>query len=67
VRRERTGLGDLMGDRGFDGGCARIALVSLMPIWPGWGTRAWLDPLLIFAGSYQIAGWLAATRLIGRQ
>jgi hypothetical protein len=67
VLRERTGLGYLMGDRWFDGGCAIIALVSLMPIWPVWGTRAWLDTLLIFAGSYQIAGWLAATRLIGRQ
>jgi hypothetical protein len=67
VLRERTGLGYLMGDRWFDGGCAISALVSLMPIWPVWGTRAWLDTLLIFAGSYQIAGWLAATRLIGRQ
>lgn len=66
VLRERTGLGYLMGDRWLDGGCALIALVSLMPIWPVWGTRAWLDTLLIFAGSYQVAGWLAAMRLIGR-
>jgi hypothetical protein len=67
VMRQRTGLGYLMGDRWLDGGCAVIALAALMPIWPLWGTRIWLDTLLIFAGSYQVAGWLAATRLIGRR
>jgi hypothetical protein len=67
VMRQRTGLGYLMGDRWLDGGCAVIALTALMPIWPLWGTRIWLDTLLIFAGSYQVAGWLAATRLIGRR
>jgi hypothetical protein len=67
VMRQRTGMGYLMGDRWLDGGCAVIALVSLMPIWPIWGTRAWLDTLLVFAISYQAAGWFAATRLIGRR
>jgi hypothetical protein len=67
VMRQRTSMGYLMGDPWLDGGCAVIALVSLTPIWPVWGTRVWLDTLLIFAGSYQVAGWLAATRLIGRR
>jgi hypothetical protein len=67
VKRQRTGLGYLMGDRWLDGGCAVIALTTLTPIWPVWGTRVWLDTLLIFAGCYQVAGWLAATRLIGRR
>lgn len=67
VMRQRTGLGYLMGDRWLDGGCAVIALVSLLPIWPVWTTYPWLDTLLVFAGCYQAAGWLAATRLIGRR
>jgi hypothetical protein len=67
VLRQRTGMGYLMGDRWLDGGCAVIALVSLMPVWPVWGTTAWLDTLLVFAMSYQVAGWLAAMRLIGRR
>ena len=44
-----------------------IALVAILPVWPVWGTRVWLDVLLVFAGLYQVAGWLAATRLIGRR
>jgi hypothetical protein len=67
VRKQKTGLGYLMGDRWLDGGSAAIALMALLPIWPAWGTRIWLDTLLIFAGAYQAAGWLAATRLIGRR
>lgn len=67
VRRQKTGMGYLMGDRWLDGGSAIIALVTLLPIWPVWGTRTWLDTLLMFAGLYQAAGWLAATRLIGRR
>jgi hypothetical protein len=67
VKRQRTGLGYLMGDKWLDGGSAIIALVALLPIWPLWGTRVWLDVLLVFAGLYQVAGWLAATRLIGRR
>ena len=67
VKQQRTGLGYLMGDKWLDGGSMVIALVAILPIWPLWGTRVWLDMLLIFAGLYQIAGWVAATRLIGRR
>jgi hypothetical protein len=67
VKRERTGLGYLLGDRWLDGACAAIALVSLLPIWPMWGSWIWLETLLIFACLYQVGGWLAATRLIGRR
>jgi hypothetical protein len=67
VLRQRTGLGFLIGDGWLDGGSAAIALVVLLPVWPIWGTRMWLDTLLIFASIYQAAGWLAATRLIGRR
>lgn len=64
--RQRTGLGYLLGDRWLDGGSALIAFVALLPIWPLWGTRAWMDTLLWFAGGYQLAGWIAAMRLLGR-
>lgn len=64
VRRARTGLGYLFGDRWLDGASALIALVTLLPIWPLWSTRQWLDTLLIFAGAYQAAGWIASMRVI---
>ena len=64
VRRARTGLGYLLGDRWLDGASALVAIISLMPIWPLWNTRQWLDTLLIFAGAYQAAGWIAAIRLV---
>ena len=64
VRRARTGLGYLFGDRWLDGASALIALVTLLPIWPLWNTRQWLDTLLIFAGAYQAAGWIASMRVI---
>lgn len=64
VRRQKTGMGYLMGDRWLDGGSAIIALIVLLPVWPVWGTRVWLDTLLMFAGLYQTAGWIAATRII---
>jgi hypothetical protein len=67
VRRQKSGLGYLMGDRWLDGGSAVIALIAILPIWPAWGTRIWLDTLLILASIYQAAGWLAAMRLIGRR
>ena len=67
VRRQKSGIGYLMGDRWLDGGSAVVALIALMPIWPVWGTRIWLDTLLILASIYQAAGWLAAMRLIGRR
>jgi hypothetical protein len=67
VKAQRTSLGYLMGDKWLDGGSMMIALVAILPVWPVWGTRVWLDVLLVFAGLYQIAGWLAATRLIGRR
>lgn len=64
VRRARTGLGFLFGDRWLDGASALVALVTLLPIWPLWNTRQWLDTLLIFASMYQAAGWIASARLI---
>lgn len=67
VRRQKNGIGYLMGDRWLDGGSAVVALIALLPIWPTWGTRIWLDTLLILASIYQAAGWLAAFRLIGRR
>ena len=67
VRRQKSGIGYLMGDRWLDGGSAVVALTALLPIWPAWGTRIWLDTLLILASVYQAAGWLAAMRLIGRR
>ena len=67
VRRQKNGIGYLMGDRWLDGGSAVVALIALLPIWPAWGTRIWLDTLLILASIYQAAGWLAAMRLIGRR
>lgn len=39
VRRARTGLGYLFGDRWLDGASALVAIISLMPIWPLWNTR----------------------------
>jgi hypothetical protein len=67
VMRQRTGVGYLMGDPWLDGGSVLIAIISLFPIWPVWGTRVWLDTLLVFASAYQALGWAAATRLIGRR
>ena len=64
VRRARTGLGYLFGDRWLDGASALVAIISLLLIWPLWNTRQWLDTLLIFAGAYQAAGWLASMRVI---
>lgn len=59
ILRERTTLGYLFGDRWLDGGSAVIAIIVLLPIWPIWGTRWWLDTLLMFASGYQVAGWVA--------
>lgn len=67
VKRARTGLGYLLGDRYFDGASAVIAVVALLPIWPQWGTRPWVETLLMFAGAYQAAGWIAALMLLGRR
>lgn len=67
VLNQRTGYGFLMGDGWLDGGSALIALVVLLPIWPIWGTRSWLDVLLVFASIYQVAGWAASMRIIGRR
>lgn len=64
VLRERTGLGYLFGDRILDGGSALIAIATLLPLWPTWGTRWWLDTLLAFASIYQVAGWIASMRLV---
>lgn len=67
VMRERTGVAYLIGDRWLDGGSMIVALVTLMPIWPIWGTRWWLDTLLGFACLYQVAGWIATIRLVRRR
>src|SRR5262245_36939735 len=34
LKCHRTGLGFLLGNRWLDGGCAIVALVALLPIWP---------------------------------
>lgn len=67
VLKARTGLGYLFGDRWLDGGSALIAAVTLMPVWPLWGTWQWLETLLIFASLYQAAGWIAVLRLIRKR
>lgn len=67
VRRRRTALSYLMGDRWFDGASALVAIAALLPIWPIWGTRIWMEMLLWFAGLYQLAGWIVSMRLLGRR
>ncbi len=66
VLRQRTGLGYLFGDRWLDGGSALIAILAVLPIWPIWESHTWLDILLAFASVYQVAGWVAAFRLVRR-
>jgi hypothetical protein len=63
VLRNRTGLGYLFGDRWLDGGSALVAIATLAPIWPVWSTQWWLDTLLAFACVYQVAGWVATSKL----
>jgi hypothetical protein len=65
--RHRTGLGYLLGDKWLDGGSAVIAVLVLLPLWPIWGTRAWLELFLVFASLYQLAGWFASMAFIGRR
>lgn len=67
VRRERTGVGVLMGDRWLDGACAGVALISLAPVWPPWEGRMLLELGLTFAGVYQVLGWAATAMLMGRR
>jgi hypothetical protein len=59
VMRARTGMGYLMGNGWLDGACAVVALVSLFPVWPLWGTRMALDVGLMIGAGYQVAGWVA--------
>jgi hypothetical protein len=66
VLRQRTGLGYLFGDRWLDSGSAVIAILAVLPIWPIWESQMWLDILLAFASIYQVAGWVAAFRLVKR-
>ncbi len=66
IMRQRTSLAYLFGDRWLDGGSALVAIISLLPIWPLWSTQWWLDTLLVFASIYQVAGWVATTRLARR-
>lgn len=67
ILQERTTLGYLFGDRWLDGGSAIIAIITLLPIWPIWGTRFWLDTLLMFASAYQVAGWVATMQFQRRR
>jgi hypothetical protein len=67
VLRQRTGLGYLFGDRWLDGGSALIAILAVLPIWSIWDSNTWFDTLLIFASVYQVAGWVAAFRLVRRR
>lgn len=67
VKAKRTTLGYLLGDRGFDTASAVIAVIALLPIWPQWGTRPWVELLLAFAGAYQLAGWAAGFALLGNR
>lgn len=67
VLRNRSGLGYLLGDKWLDGGSALIAVIVLLPIWPVWDTRWALNILLSFAALYQVAGWIASTRFLGRR
>ncbi|MBI1339440.1 hypothetical protein GC169_04410 [bacterium] len=67
VRRERGGVGVLMGDRWLDGACAIVALVTLLPIWPIWGGRSVLELALTLAAGYQGAGWAATVLLVGKR
>jgi len=66
VKRHRTGLAYLFGDRWLDGGSALVAIIALAPLWPVWSTRWWLDTLLMFASLYQAAGWIATLQLVRR-
>lgn len=67
VLRNRTGLGYLLGDKWLDGASAVIAVLVLLPIWPLWGTRPWLEMLLVFASLYQIAGLFASMTFMVRR
>jgi len=67
ILQERTTLGYLFGDRWLDGGSAIVAIVTLLPIWPIWGTRIWLDTLVLFASGYQVAGWVATMQFQRRR
>ena len=67
ILQQRTTLGYLFGDRWLDGGSAVIAIITLLPIWPIWGTRFWLDTLLMFASAYQVAGWVATMQFQSRR
>jgi hypothetical protein len=67
VRRRRRGLGYLLGDRWLDGASLLIAVGALLPFWPLWGTRYWLEQLVALAGLYQLAGWAATFSLLGRR
>ena len=67
VYRQRRASGFLLGDRWLDGGSALIALVTLFPIWPVWSGSFIRDTLLAFAAIYQLAGWAASTRFLGRR
>mgnify|MGYP000057602201 CR=1 FL=1 len=67
VLRQRTGPAYLIGDRWLDGGSALIAFVALLPIWPIWGTRWWLDIFITLASIYQVAGWVAIMQMMKRR
>jgi hypothetical protein len=64
VRRKRTGLGVLFGDRVLDGACAFIAIAALTPIWPVWTGRSLMEGVFAVAAAYQAAGWIASFRYL---
>jgi hypothetical protein len=67
VRRNRTTIGWLMGDRWLDGASAVLALAALIPVWPLWSLHHWIETPLYLAGLYQLVGWAASFRLLGKR
>lgn len=67
VLKARRPTGMLMGDRWLDRASLLIALAALLPIWPLWTTRPWLETLVACAGVYQALGWAATLLLLGRR
>jgi hypothetical protein len=67
VKKQRTGLGYMMGDRWLDGACTLIALICLFPVWPVWQAGVLLETCLWLAGLYQMFGWFASISLLRRR
>ena len=67
VKRQRTGMGYLMGDKWLDLASMLTGVVCLMPIWPVWADGRLLQAVLSLAGVYQLAGWVATMGLLGKR